>query len=73
MPYEEFVDFMLPYGEWIRLFRANGFLIEDLVEIRPEAQAVSSYRDDIDRAWYRRWPGEQIWKVRKAEKPGREW
>ena len=64
-PYEDFVDFMLPYGEWIRLFRANGLLIEDLVEIRPEALAVSSYRDDIDRAWYRRWPGEQIWKVRK--------
>ncbi len=66
IPYEGYVEFVLPYGEWIRLFRANGLLIEDLIEIRPEAQAVSSYRDDIDRAWYRRWPGEQIWKVRKA-------
>ena len=49
LPYEEYVEFMLPYGEWIRLFRANGLLIEDLVEIRPEAHAVSSYRDDVDR------------------------
>ncbi len=26
---------MLPYGAWIRLFRAHGFVIEDLIELRP--------------------------------------
>lgn len=64
-PFAGYVDFMLPYGAWIRLFRAHGFAIEDLVELRPGPEAVSSYRDDEDREWYRRWPGEQIWKVRK--------
>jgi len=64
-PFDGYVDFMLPYGAWIRLFRAHGFTIEDLVELRPGPEAVSSYRDDRDREWYRRWPGEQIWKVRK--------
>jgi len=65
LPYEGYTDFMLPYGAWIRLFRAHGFAIEDLVELRPGPDAVSSYRDDSDREWYRRWPGEQIWKVRR--------
>ena len=65
LPWEGYVDFMLPYGEWIRLFRAHRFAIEDLIELRPDPDAISSYRDDNDRDWYRRWPGEQIWKVRK--------
>ena len=34
----EEVSFQLPYGEWIRLFRANGFVIEDLIEPRPGAE-----------------------------------
>lgn len=58
-------EFMLPYGEWIRLFRRNGFEVEDLIELQPAADAVSTYVDDEERAWCRRWPREQIWKVRK--------
>jgi SAM-dependent methyltransferase len=65
LPWEGYVEFMLPHGAWIRLFRAHGFAIEDLVELRPGPEATSTYRDDNDRDWYRRWPGEQIWKVRK--------
>ena len=64
IPYEGYVEFMLPYGAWIRLFRAHGFIIDDLIELRPAPDASSSYRNDTDREWYRRWPGEQIWKVR---------
>jgi SAM-dependent methyltransferase len=61
----ENVTFMLGYGDWIRLFRANGFEILDLVEPRPPADATSTYRDDYDRDWAREYPMEQIWKVRK--------
>ena len=57
------VVFQLPYGDWIRLFRANGLDILDLIEPRPAADAVSSYRDDEDRAWARRWPAECIWRL----------
>jgi SAM-dependent methyltransferase len=64
------VVFQLPYGEWIRLFRANGFEILDLIEPRPAPDAVSSYRDDEDRAWARRWPAECIWRLRRAWPPG---
>jgi SAM-dependent methyltransferase len=65
IPYEESVEFMLPYGAWIRLFRAHGFAVEDLVELRPGPETTSSYRDETDKEWYRRWPGEQVWKVRR--------
>jgi len=57
--------FQLPYGEWIRLFRANGFVIEDLVEPRPATGITSSYRDADELAWARRWPSENIWRLRR--------
>jgi SAM-dependent methyltransferase len=60
------VIFQLPYGEWIELLRVNGFEIEALIELRPEPDAPSSYRDESDRAWARRWPMEHIWKLRRA-------
>ena len=62
---EDWVEFMLPYGEWIRLFRGNGLDVEDLIELRPAAAAVSTYVTDEVHDWARRWPYEQIWKVRK--------
>ncbi len=58
--------FQLPYGEWIRLFRANGLVVEELIEPRPADGATSSYRTDEELAWARRWPAEEIWRVRKA-------
>jgi SAM-dependent methyltransferase len=64
-PPGEPVGFQLPYGEWIALFRRNGLLVEDLLELRPPADAESSYRNEADREWARRWPMEQIWRVRR--------
>ena len=61
----EDVSFQLPYGEWIRLFRANGFAIESLIEPRPAADATSSYRSATELAWARRWPAECIWRLRR--------
>src|SRR6266487_850230 len=59
------VDFQIPYGEWIRLFRRNHLLIEDLIEPRPAPGTASTYRSEAENAWARRWPMEQIWKLRK--------
>ena len=58
-------EFNLPYGEWIRLFRRSGFVVEDLVELRPAPDAVSTYRSEHARDWARRWPMEHIWKLRR--------
>ena len=61
----EEVSFNLPYGEWIRLFRGNGFVVEDLIEPQAGPDATSSYRSAASLAWARRWPGEEIWRLRR--------
>jgi SAM-dependent methyltransferase len=61
---DDTIDFQLPYGEWIRLFRANGLAIEDLIEVRPPSGAKTTFPGRPLR-WARRWPAEMIWKVRK--------
>jgi SAM-dependent methyltransferase len=58
------IEFALPPGEWIALFRANGFTIERLVEVQPPENAPSTYRSPAETAWARRFPMEQIWVVR---------
>jgi len=58
-------EYQMPYGEWIRLFRANGFVIEDLMELRPAPNAETAFTDYVTLEWARDFPAEQIWKVRK--------
>ncbi|HEY6681160.1 MAG TPA: SAM-dependent methyltransferase, partial [Actinomycetota bacterium] len=60
-----FVEFRLTYGEWVRLFRTSGLAIDDLIELRPPADADTTYTDFAPLAWARDFPGEQIWKLRK--------
>jgi hypothetical protein len=62
---EETVDFMLPYGEWISLFRSNGLDVEDLVEPRPSAAATTTYAWFAPLPWARRFPAECIWRLRR--------
>ncbi|HXM18257.1 MAG TPA: class I SAM-dependent methyltransferase [Candidatus Tumulicola sp.] len=62
---DETIVFQRPYGEWIRLFRAAGLEVEALIELRPPENAQSTYRDYVDVDWARRWPAENIWKLRK--------
>jgi SAM-dependent methyltransferase len=69
---DEPVNFQLRYGEWIRLFREHGFEIESLIELCPPTDATSSYREDVDRDWARRWPMEHIWRVRKRSAEARD-
>jgi SAM-dependent methyltransferase len=59
------IDFQLPHSEWFRLFRRNGFVVEDLVELRPPDGASTTYDEFVPTEWARRWPAEQIWKARK--------
>jgi len=56
------LEFQLPYGEWIRLLRGNGFEVEDLVEIQAPDNAHSSW-PFVPLDWARRWPSEQVWKA----------
>jgi SAM-dependent methyltransferase len=58
------VEFHLSHGDWIRLLRTNGFELEDLIEVRPPADAVTRF-SHVSIEWARRWPCEEIWKARK--------
>jgi SAM-dependent methyltransferase len=58
------VEFHLSHGDWIRLLRRSGFEVEDLIEIRPAASATSRY-PFVTIEWARKWPSEEVWKVRK--------
>ncbi|MFP8874366.1 MAG: class I SAM-dependent methyltransferase [Myxococcota bacterium] len=62
---EDQVCFQRTYGDWIRIFRANGLQVEDLVELQPPADATTTYTDFVPLAWARRFPAEHIWKLSK--------
>ena len=63
-PDEDLVEFHLGHGDWIRLLRANGFEVQDLLELRPSDTASTGY-PFVTLDWARRWPSEEVWKARK--------
>lgn len=64
-PGESGVEFHLTYGDWIRVLRANGFEVLDLIEIQAPEGATSGGYDLVDPDWARNWPAEEIWRVRR--------
>jgi hypothetical protein len=59
------VEFTLPIGEWIRLFRASRLEVLDLIELRAPADGVTRY-PFVTAAWANRWPSEEIWRLRRV-------
>jgi len=62
---QDSVEFHLPTGPMIRLLRANGFEVEDLIDIQPPAGAEPTRHDYITLEWSKRWPSEEIWRAVK--------
>jgi SAM-dependent methyltransferase len=59
------VEYHLPHGELLRLLRANGFEILDLIEIQAPADAEThQHYDYVSAEWARKWPAEEIWRAR---------
>jgi SAM-dependent methyltransferase len=56
-------EFHLSHGERIRLLRANGFEILELIELRPAPGSTTRY-DFVTAEWARRWPCEEVWRAR---------
>ena len=52
------------FAAWFDLFRRNGFVVERLLETRPDAGARTPYLDADDDRWARRWPLECLWSLR---------
>lgn len=65
------VSFMLPHSRTIAALRGAGLVVEDLLELRPPADATSTYRPLPEQLeWARRWPMEEIWRARKPSSTG---
>ena len=54
------VEFHLPHGEWIRLLRGCGFVLDDLIEVRAPEDATTDF-GYVTAEWARRWPSEEVW------------
>jgi SAM-dependent methyltransferase len=70
-PDDPTVEFHLSHGDWIRLLRENDLVVEDLIELRPPADARTSY-GFVTIEWARRWPAEEVWRARKSTAPATE-
>ena len=62
---ETTTEFQLGDGDWVRLFRRSGFTIESLLELQPPEGAVTTFWEPEALDWARRWPAEQIWRLRR--------
>lgn len=59
------IEFNLPLSGWFALFRRVGFAVEDYREPRP-AHGGDDVRFTVTADWARRFPSEQVWKLRKT-------
>lgn len=64
-PDDDAVEFHLPQGKMIELLRDCDLTVEELIEIRPPADATTRY-PHISLEWARRFPCEEVWRARKA-------
>jgi SAM-dependent methyltransferase len=58
------VEFHVGHGDMIRLLRASGFEVENLVELQAPDGATTHY-GYVPYEWARRWPCEEVWIARK--------
>lgn len=63
-PDDDGVEFHLGYGEMVRLLIRSGFEVLDLIEIRPPADASTTY-PFVTLDWARQWPSEEVWRARR--------
>jgi SAM-dependent methyltransferase len=64
-PDDNAVEFHLPQGKMIELLRDCDLTVEELIEIRPPADATTRY-PHISLEWARRFPCEEVWRARKV-------
>jgi SAM-dependent methyltransferase len=63
-PGEDSVEFHLPPGKMIALMRDCDLEVTELIEVRPPADATTTYSwASVD--WARRYPAEEVWRARK--------
>jgi SAM-dependent methyltransferase len=61
------VEFHPGHGEWIRLLRAAGFVVDALHELyAPPDAGAHPYYDLAPPDWAQQWPAEEIWAAHRA-------
>jgi SAM-dependent methyltransferase len=58
------IEFHLAHGDMLRLLRASGFEVENLIELYPPARSTTRY-PYVDADWAARWPAEEVWVARR--------
>ena len=58
------IEFALGHGDWVRLLRANGFELIDLVELFADENTPDHTYYAFSREWSEQWPFEEIWRAR---------
>jgi SAM-dependent methyltransferase len=58
------VEFHLPPGKMIALLRDSNFEVEQLIEVQPP-EGAKTRQALMPLEWARRWPSEEVWRVRK--------
>lgn len=59
------IEFHPSHGEWIRILRESGFVVEALHELYAEDEAKTpEYYDIATAQWAGRWPVEDLWTAR---------
>lgn len=58
------IEFNRTVSAWVRLFRETGFEVLDYLEPRAPAE-IAEERFFVAGEWARKWPSEQVWKLRK--------
>jgi len=58
------IEFNLPISSWMRLFSDIGFEVIDYIEIRAPESATGT-NGTVTADWARRFPSEQVWRLRK--------
>ena len=58
------IEFSLGHGDWVRLLRANGFELIDLVELFADENTPDHTYYAFSREWSEQWPFEEIWRAR---------
>jgi len=54
------------HGEWIRVLRAHGFVVEALHELyAPDDADSPAYYEIVTADWARQWPAEDLWVARR--------
>ncbi|QCX73746.1 hypothetical protein C9F11_42465 [Streptomyces sp. YIM 121038] len=54
----------LTCGDWVRVLRGAGLVIDDLIEPRPEPGRPNGCNETDPPHWAHRWPAELLWVTR---------